>query len=130
MVGRGGKEKDAATLESLISYILITGVVISLFLEAAGLLLFYRSSGSLAISYGGPVVVRAADFFALLERLFLPVSPHGSLRLMTLGIAILILTPYVRALLSVVYFASTRNFTYLAVTLFVFIILTISLLAH
>ena len=105
-------------------------MVISLLLESAGLVLFYRSSGSLAISHGGPVIVRASDFFALLGRLFLPASSCGSLRLMTFGIAALILTPYVRAALSVIYFASARNFKYLAITLFVFIILTVSLLAH
>jgi uncharacterized membrane protein len=130
MVNHQGKGNGPATLEGLISYILITGVVISLFLEAAGLLLFYRSSGTLAISHGRPVIVRAEDFFALLGRLFSAAPSSWPLRLMTLGIAILILTPYMRALLSVIYFAGQRNFKYLAVTLFVVIILTVSLLVH
>jgi uncharacterized membrane protein len=47
---------------------------------------------------------------------------------MALGMAILILTPYVRAVLSVVYFASRKNLTYLIVTLFVLIVLTVSML--
>ncbi len=130
MVGRNDKGSGAASLEGLISYILITGVVISLFLEAAGLVLFYRSSGNLAISHESRVILRADDFFALLGRLFSAQSSSRSLRLMTLGIAVLILTPYVRAVLSVIYFASAKNFKYLAVTLFVLIILTASLLVH
>ncbi len=130
MVDRGDKGSGAAPLEGLISYVLIAGVVISLLLEAAGLLLFYRSSGSLAISHESRVILRADDFFALLGRLFSGQSAGRSLRLMTLGIAVLILTPYARAVLSVIYFASVRNFKYLAVTLFVLIILTASLLVH
>jgi uncharacterized membrane protein len=130
MVGRNDKRSGAATLEGLISYILITGVVISLFLEAAGLVLFFRSSGSLAICHENRIILRANDFFALLGRLFSAPYSSRSIRLMTLGIAVLILTPYIRAVLSVIYFASVRNFTYLAVTLFVLIILTVSLLVH
>ncbi len=130
MVDRDDKGTGGATLEALISYVLITGVVISLFLEAAGLVLFYRSSGTLAISHGGRIIVRAEDFFALLGQLFSAASSSWPLRLMTLGIAVLILTPYARAVLSVIYFAYQRNFKYLAVTLFVVIILTVSLLVH
>jgi uncharacterized membrane protein len=130
MVDRHGEGNGAGALEGLISYILITGVVISLFLEAAGLVLFYRSSGTLAISHGGRIIIRAEDFFALLGQLFSTASSGWPLRLMTLGIAVLILTPYARALLSVIYFACQRNFKYLAITLFVVIILTVSLLVH
>ncbi len=130
----GKVAKDAkgslARLEAIISYVLITGVVASLVLEAVGLLLFYREYGTLAISYRRRLILTAPDFFDFLGRFF---SAHGtggdsSVRLMVLGMAILILTPYVRAVLSAAYFASRKNFTYLAVTLFVLIVLTASML--
>ncbi len=130
MVGRDDKGDSVPVLERLISYVLITGVVMSIFLEAAGLALYYRSSGGFAIARDSRVILRADDFFVFLGRLFSGPPSNWSIRLMTLGIAVLILTPYVRAVLSVVYFASARNFTYLAVTLFVLVILTVSLLVH
>ena len=49
---------------------------------------------------------------------------------MTLGIALLILTPYARVILSVLYFIGRKDLKYILITLFVFILLTISLLFH
>jgi uncharacterized membrane protein len=49
---------------------------------------------------------------------------------MTLGIAVLILTPYSRVLLSVLYFFWERDFKFCLITLFVLVILTLSLAAH
>jgi uncharacterized membrane protein len=46
---------------------------------------------------------------------------------MTLGIAILMLTPYVRVILSVIHFSRERNIKYVLITLFVLALLTISL---
>jgi uncharacterized membrane protein len=118
-------------LETGVSYVLITGVVISLLLEVAGLVLFYLTFHSLAISHGGAVLVRGRGFFDFLYRQIFGTSGQvPALRLMMLGIAILILTPYVRAVMSVVYFALTRNVKYVIITLFVLVILTISLVAH
>jgi uncharacterized membrane protein len=117
-------------LEGVISYVLIIGVVASLLLEIAGLLLFYRAYGSLAISHDSRMFLRGETFFMFLVQLFAGSPASVSIRLITLGIAILILIPYVRALLSVIYFAVRGNRKYLLITLFVFAILTISLLVH
>jgi uncharacterized membrane protein len=54
----------------------------------------------------------------------------GAIGLMTLGIVLLILTPYIRAVLSVIYFGSRGNLKYLVITSFVLAILTVSLLIH
>ncbi|MEM0443528.1 MAG: DUF1634 domain-containing protein [Candidatus Caldarchaeum sp.] len=54
-------------------------------------------------------------------------GPEG---LMTAGLVILIFTPYSRVLTSIVYFAAERNITFLLITLFVFAVLTTSLLTH
>ena len=121
-------------LEGVISYVLIIGVVTSLILEIAGLILFYRSYRSLAISHERWVFLQGENFFRFLAHLFSRShagrSARGSINLITLGIAVLILTPYVRALLSVVYFAARGNRKYFAITLFVVALLTVSLLMH
>jgi uncharacterized membrane protein len=125
MAGSGEKK-----LEGLISYVLIIGVVTSLLLEIAGLILFYRAYGSLAISHESRMFLQGENFFIFLARLFSGSSVSWPIRVITLGIAVLILTPYVRAMLSVIYFAARGNGKYLVITLFVFTILTISLLVH
>ncbi|MGA3173149.1 MAG: DUF1634 domain-containing protein [Syntrophorhabdales bacterium] len=128
MVIRHGAGSGEEKLEAIISYVLIVGVVTSLVLEAIGLFLFYHSYGILAISYNSRIILRANNFFDFLGRLFSPQFSGRSVRLMTVGTAILILTPYTRAVLSVIYFASRRNVKYLAVTLFVLVVLTASML--
>jgi uncharacterized membrane protein len=117
-------------LEEVISYVLIIGVVTSLLFEVAGMLLFYRAYGSLAISQDSRMFLRGKNFFIFLVQLFAGSPASLSIKLFTLGIAALILTPYVRAVLSVIYFAVKGNGKYLVITLFVFTILTISLLIH
>jgi uncharacterized membrane protein len=127
MVSRGSGE---GKLESLISYVLIIGVAASLLFELAGLLLYYRTYGSFAISYDRQMFMVGEDFFVLLARLVSGSWSTGGIGLMIFGIALLILTPYVRAVLSVVYFASRANLKYLVITSFVLVILTVSLLIH
>jgi uncharacterized membrane protein len=124
--GGSGEEK----LESLISYLLIIGVAASLLFELTGLLLYYRTYGSFTISHDRQMFLGGEDFFTFLAQLVSGSFATGALGLMTLGIAVLILTPYLRAILSVIYFASQRNLKYLAITFFVLMILTITLLLH
>jgi len=49
---------------------------------------------------------------------------------MTAGLVILILTPFLRVILSVFYFALKKDFKYVIITVFVLLALTISLLLH
>ncbi len=128
--GINDEKAGLAHLEAMISYVLIIGVIASLLLEAVGLLLYYRTFGTVAISYDGRLVLYAHDFFDFLARLFRGPSgrSESAVKLMALGMAILILTPYMRAVLSVVFFASRKNVTYLIVTLFVLIVLSVSML--
>ncbi len=126
IAGASGETK----LEDVISYVLILGVLVSLMLEVAGMILFYGDYGSLAISQDSRMFLRGENFFAFLFQLLWGSSSGLSIKVITLGIAVLILTPYVRAMLSVVYFGAKGNKKYLAITLFVFVILTISLLIH
>ena len=129
---RGGAGGSGETrLETWVSYVLIIGVAISFVLEAAGLILYYRTHHSFAISYGSAVIIRGRDFFSFFGRTLLEAS-HGitGLRLMVLGIAALILTPYIRAITSVIYFASRKNLKYCLITFFVLAVLTMSLMMH
>jgi uncharacterized membrane protein len=122
--------KGDTKLEGVISYVLIIGVVTSLLFEVAGIILFYHAQGNLAVSHDGRMFLRGENFFIFLVRLFSGSSASWPIRVITLGIAVLILTPYVRAMLSVIYFTVRGNVKYLVITLFVFTILTISLFVH
>jgi uncharacterized membrane protein len=131
MVEKKAEGSGETGLETGVSYILITGVIVSFLLEVAGLVLFYRTFHSMAFGRDGAMVLRGQDFFTFSWRLL---SGHSDLtlavRLLTLGIVVLILTPYVRAIMSVVYFAVTKNVKYVLITLFVLAVLTVSLVTH
>ena len=121
-------ERNLLKLEKAISYLLISGVVASLILEVLGIALFYHTYGRLAFSESKTVLIQGTNYFTFFLNLFHTGSTGGKgIYLMTLGIAILILTPYLRVVLSVVYFARDRNIKYVLITLFVLILLTLSL---
>ena len=114
--------------ERIIGCILISGVVISLFLEVIGIILYYRSYGQFKILEDRAVFIHGKNFFYFFVELIQ--GEHireKALWLMTLGIAILILTPYVRVILSVVHFSREKNLKYVLITLFVLALLTMSL---
>ncbi len=118
-------------LESAVSYVLIVGVIASLLLEIAGMALFYRSYGNLAISQDKAFFIQGHDFFSFVFEL-LRGANHGSVAVvvMTAGIVVLILTPFVRVALSVVYFGWQKNFKYSVITIFVLVVLVLSLALH
>ena len=119
-------------LETTISYLLIIGVVLSLALEIAGIAIFYKSHGNLDILLQDKAMfIQGRDFFSFLYQLFArgPMQNTG-IFLMTLGVAALILTPFVRVIVSAMYFAWKRDAKYMLITAFVLIALTISLALH
>ena len=114
--------------ERIIGYILISGVVISLFLEVIGIILYYRSYGQFEILEDKAVFIHGKNFFYFLFELIQGEHIHQkAIWLMTLGIAILMLTPYVRVILSVIHFSHEKNVKYVLITLFVLALLTMSL---
>ena len=118
-------------LETTISYLLIIGVVISLFLEAIGLTLFFVSYSNLNIMENRVVFIEGENFFSFVLMLFQGENVQNSaLLFMTGGLVILILTPYIRVITSVIYFVWKKNIKYVMVTLFVLIFLTASLVLH
>jgi uncharacterized membrane protein len=131
MVKPENEGSGATGLESSISYVLITGVVVSLILEIVGIILYYRQTGTLAISERHALFIQGNDFFSFFTRLVYDTAKETTgLRLMAIGITVLILTPYVRAVMSVIYFAEKKNVKYTIFTLFVMAILTASLMMH
>ncbi len=117
-------------LESAISYLLMAGVAISMLLETIGMVLFYQSYGNLNISQDKTVFIQGRNFFTFIYDQFRGQGQPAAIIFMTLGIIVLMLTPYVRVIVSVVYFAWQKNAKYVLITLFVLAVLTISLALH
>ena len=118
-------------LETIISYILIIGVIFSMILTVIGMALYYRTYGNVQISQKPTVFISGQNFFAFI----INEIPHfggsmNALTFITMGLIVLILTPYVRAITSAIYFAWEKHFKYVLITLFVLIVLTISLILH
>ena len=126
-----GLGSGESKLETVVSYILIMGVVISVLLEVIGISLFYRTYGNVQISQSKTVFINGQNFFVFIlvqiQHLF---GSQSSILFMTLGLIILILTPYIRAISSLVYFTWEKNRNYVLITLFVLVVLTASLALH
>jgi uncharacterized membrane protein len=125
----GGKEEQGFATE--LSYILIGGVGVSFAIEIAGILWYYLQTGGLTFDFSSQWQLSGASFFGYLaEFLSSNAAGMGPLRLMTLGIIVLMLTPYLRVAASAVHFGTTKDIKYLAFTLFVLTVLTLSLSLH
>jgi uncharacterized membrane protein len=118
-------------LETIISLILIAGVVASLVLTVVGLF-FYHSYGQFNINLDNPAVfIHGQNFFSFIwDTVRGGNGQPSSLFWITLGVVILILTPYIRVIASFLFFAFTKDTKYVFITLFVLVALTISLLLH
>jgi len=118
-------------LETIVSYLLIAGVVVSVILEAIGITLYYGTYSNVQVSQNQAVFISGRNFFAfIIYQTQHLLGSQNALLFMTLGLIILILTPYVRAITSVIYFAWEKHYKYVLITLFVLIALTISLALH
>ena len=126
-----GAGSGESKLETVVSYILIIGVVISVLLEIIGISLYYRTNGNVQISQSKDVFISGQNFFVfVLDKINNLFGSQNAIIFMTLGLIILILTPYIRAISSVIYFAWEKNRNYVLITLFVLIVLTASLALH
>jgi uncharacterized membrane protein len=117
-------------LDSLISYILILGVLASVAAETLGIAGYYSSNGNLNILFQPSFAMKGTNFFGYVGKLFQELSVGGwsPMQVLGLGIVVLMLTPYLRVVASVLYFGLARNPKYLLITLFVLFVLTASLL--
>lgn len=119
-------------LETFISYLLIIGVVVSMVLLVTGLVLFYRSYGQFNILLQDKaMLIQGQNFFGFLWNLTDTGQLAGNAVLfITLGIAVLVLTPYLRVIASAFYFVLRKDYKYAVITVFVLIALTLSLALH
>ena len=125
---QGGNE---SRFEKTIGYLLIVGVIISLLLEIAGVALLYHTYRQIDISQDTSVFIKGHDFFTfVLQQVEGKYAEKSPFILMTAGIIVLVLTPYIRVLASVLHFAWQRNWKYVCITLFVLIVVTLSLTLH
>ena len=122
---------DESKLEAIISILLAVGVIVSVVLEVIGIALYFGAYGNVEVSESSNVFITGENFFAFvvkeIQGIFIS---ENALLFMTLGIIVLILTPYIRAITSCIYFGWEKNGRYVLITLFVIVVLTISLLLH
>ena len=120
------QEKEQLDMDALVGYVLLAGVLLSLVLVTAGLIWKWFATGSLALDYR---LTGMNLFEFVVEEIHLAV--HGPVQprlLVNFGIVVLMLTPFVRVLASVVYFAAfLKNWKYTLFTSFVLVVLTYSL---
>jgi uncharacterized membrane protein len=113
-------------MELVVGGILLAGVTSSMVLLTAGLAWHWTRSGNTALDYS----LAGTSIFEFVLSDVKALTPDG-LRprvLVNLAIAVLLLTPYVRVLASVLYFALVeRNLKYTVFTAFVLLVLTYSL---
>jgi uncharacterized membrane protein len=122
----GEKTAARSNMETVVGYILLGGVLLSVALIAGGLAWHWVTTGQLQFEYlvGGMDLAR----FITSDLQQLVVGPIHPRYLINLGIAVLILTPYARILASVLYFAfAARNWKYALFTMAVLGVLTYSL---
>ncbi len=115
-----------AAMDTLVGYVLLIGVLLSMALIALGVLWRWFNTGQLELDY----TITGVNFFEfVLEDL--RHRTLGAFRprlLVSLGIATLMLTPFVRVFASMLFFAIIEhNWKYTAFTAFVFVVLAYSL---
>jgi uncharacterized membrane protein len=126
MVEHNGGESRQQKMDMLVGYILLSGVLLSMALIVAGLVWRYIRTGGLLFDYQ----LAGMNLFQFVVS-EIQSALRGQLRprlLVNMGIAVLMLTPYLRVVASVVYFSAVlRNWKYTVFTLFVLLVLTRSL---
>ncbi len=113
-------------MDALIGYLLLAGVVASVALIVAGLFWRWVNTGQVGVDY----TICPMNLFAFVttETRELALGNVRPRLLVSLGIAVLMLTPYLRVLASLLFFAFVeRNWKYAAFTGFVLAVLTYSL---
>lgn len=124
----GKVTENGSKLEPAISYLLITGVLVSLLLEIAGVCLYFYRQGNLSVSFDSSVYLQGQNFFSYLFSFGNSYAGNPAMLLMAAGVVVLLLTPFIRIILSAVYFGWERNWKYVIITVFVLVVITLSLL--
>jgi uncharacterized membrane protein len=118
-------------LDRVIIGLLITGVMVSIVLEIVGMVLFLHYHGRLAVSPETTAYIHGRDLGFLVYHLTTMIPKQGiDIFLMTLGIIVLVMTPFTRVIVSIAYFAIERDLKFFCITLFVLTVLLASVLIH
>lgn len=118
--------RSSSNMETLVGYVLLAGVLLSVALIIAGLVWNAVVTGSFQAKY----LIKGTNLTGFVAQTVRQVTagrstPHT---ILNLGICTLLLTPFSRVLTSVVYFAvAERNWKYTVFTAIVLTILTYSL---
>jgi len=113
-------------METVVGYILLSGVLLSISLILAGLAWHWARVGDLKFDYTIAGMSLASFVFRDFQQLDPSVARPRAL--INVGIALLMLTPYVRVLVSALYFGFVeRNWKYTLFTTLVLAVLTYSL---
>jgi uncharacterized membrane protein len=116
-------------METVVGNILLCGVVLSMVLLGAGIAWHWAATRKLLIEYS----IRGMNLFqfALSDEAGLASGVIGPRLLVSSGILVLMITPYIRVLASMLYFLfGKRNWKYSFFTGLVFTVLTYALLLH
>jgi uncharacterized membrane protein len=119
-------EAHQAAMDALVGYVLLGGVMLSVVLIVAGLVWHWIKAGHFGVEY---TIAKMNLFEFVTQEIHELVAGQFRPRLLvSLGIAALMLTPYLRVLASFLFFALVeRNWKYSAFTGFVLAVLTYSL---
>jgi uncharacterized membrane protein len=120
------RETRQFEMDALVGSILQNGILLSLGLIIIGLVWRWFITGSLVVDYQ----IAGMNLFEFVTE-EVRLAMHGAIRphlLINLGIAVLMLTPFIRVAASVVYFMGVlRNWKYTVFTAIVLTVLTYSL---
>ena len=119
--------RTALDMETVVGFTLLGGVLLSVSFIAAGLAWHWAVNGDLRLTYNLPATTVGGFIRDDVEQVAF--SARRPRLLINVGIAILLLTPYVRVMASVISFAVEGNWKYVAFTAFVLATLTYSLFA-
>jgi uncharacterized membrane protein len=117
---------DRFDMESLVGYILLTGILLSVALLAVGFVWRWLRVGNLRFEHS----IVGMNFFEFISSTLGQMASRAfrPRLFLNMGIAVLMLTPFVRVLASVFYFAFVEhNWKYTLFTAFVLTVLTYSL---
>ncbi|MEN3048496.1 MAG: DUF1634 domain-containing protein [Candidatus Caldarchaeales archaeon] len=110
-------------LEELLGVIMAVGVVISLSLMSVGLVMHLLERENLELDLSGETLVVEKSFYSFIANI--SSSQQLSITLMRLGLAALMMTPYSRAVGSLIYFTARRDVKYIVIAGVVVVALTL-----
>ena len=117
--------------ESSVGYVLIGGLILSMVVEIVGISAYYAQSGGFSYQFTSQWQMTGSDFFSYFFSLLGSVgSVPNPIGIMALGVVLLMLTSYVRVFATLIHFGFVKNLKYAMISLFIFVVLTISLFVH